>query len=134
MMRLRPLEPADLEVVRELRNRNREWFFHDQEITAEQQRRWFEGLASRPVRFYVIEEDELVVGTISVTETPEGREVGNLLLDEAYRGRGLMSRAIEQVIGEPGKYFALVRPDNANSLRLFERAGFRARHLYLERT
>lgn len=132
-MRLRPLESRDLEVLRELRNRNREWFFHDKEISAEQQRRWFEGLASRPVRFYVIEEVDRVVGTISITETPEGREVGNLLLDEGYRGRGLMGRALEQVTKEPGRYFALVKPGNTSSLRVFERAGFTARHLCLER-
>jgi RimJ/RimL family protein N-acetyltransferase len=132
-MQLRLLERRDLETVRELRNRNREWFFDDREVTAERQREWFESLARKPVRFYVIEEDGRVVGTISVTEMPEGREIGNLLLDDAYRGRGLMSRAIEQLTEEPGTYFALLKPDNASSLRVFERLGFRSRHVYLER-
>lgn len=132
-MRVRSIEERDLEVVRDLRNRNRDWFFDAREVSAEQHRAWFEALPNRRIRFYVIEEDDDVVGTLSVTDTSEGREVGNLVLDDAYRGRGLMARALELVCTEPGPYFAYVKPDNEASRRLFERAGFGARHIHFER-
>jgi RimJ/RimL family protein N-acetyltransferase len=132
-VRLRLIEEADLERVRELRNANRRWFFHDEEIVPEQHRTWFAGLGATEARFYVIEEDGAVVGTISATTTAAGCEIGNLILGEAYRGRGLMRRAIEQLTAEPGRYFCEVKPDNEHSLRVFERAGFRPTHVVLER-
>jgi RimJ/RimL family protein N-acetyltransferase len=132
-MRLRLLEQRDLERVRELRNRNRSWFFDDAEITAEQQQRWFESLPGRPLRFYVIEEDGAVAGTISVTETREGNEIGNLILDEAYRGRGLMTQAVARLTEQPGRYFSRVKTDNAASVGVFLRAGFTEEHVVLSR-
>lgn len=133
-MRVRPIEERDLEAVLWLRNRNRMWFFYDAEVSAEDHRAWFDSLAQRPIRFYVIEEDDTVVGTVSVTETAEGREVGNLLLHDAYRGRGLMAKALELVCGESGRYFARVKPDNEASRRVFERAGFDLRYVHFERS
>jgi RimJ/RimL family protein N-acetyltransferase len=132
-MRLRPLEEADLETVRLLRNRNRQSFFHDDEVTPDQQQRWFESLSGRPVRFYVIEEGGTVVGTVSATETPEGVKIGNLIIDEAHRGRGLMRRALEDLTRAPGRYYGLVKPDNAVSLRVFARAGFEPLCVRVER-
>jgi RimJ/RimL family protein N-acetyltransferase len=131
---LRPLEERDLDAVRELRNRNREWFFDTAEVSAEQQRRWFDGLADRGVRFYVIEEDGRVVGTASVSEREDGFEIGNLTLDDAYRGRGLMTEVVGELTREPGIYFSLVKPDNVASARVFERAGFAVTSLRFERT
>jgi RimJ/RimL family protein N-acetyltransferase len=132
-MALRLLEERDLDAVRELRNRNRRWFFDDRELSVEQQRTWFAALADRPVRFYVIEDDGAVVGTISVTDRGDGVEVGNLILDEAHRGRGLMARAVAEVTGAPGRYFADVQPRNEASLRVFERAGFAPVFVRVER-
>lgn len=132
-MRLRLIESRDLDVVRELRNRNRAAFFQHDEITPVQQREWFSRLQSSDSRFYVIEKDDHVVGTISVTETPDGREIGNLILDDPYRGQGLMAHAVAELTKAPGTYFARVKPGNEDSLRVFERAGFTRHHVYLER-
>src|SRR5688572_1398420 len=123
-MRIRPLTRDDLETVRDLRNANRHAFFDDREISAEEQARWFERLSERPVKFYVIEKDGRVIGTISLTETREGREVGNLVLDPAYRGQGIMRHAVEQLCAEPGTYFAEVKAGNDPSLRVFTATGF----------
>jgi RimJ/RimL family protein N-acetyltransferase len=122
-MRLRPLTRADLEIVRLLRNQNRDAFFDAREIAADRQIAWFETLPPTSA-FFVIEEDHRVVGTISVKEQPDGREVGNLLLDPAYRGRGLMRQAVEQVTARPARYFTEVKPDNRPSLNVFRAAGF----------
>lgn len=132
-MILRPIEERDLEVVRRLRNESRSWFFFDGEIDAEQQRRWFAQLPGQGVRFYVIEVDGSVVGTASARDTPEGTEIGNLLLDPAQRGRGLMHQAVDELTRAPGTYFGLVKPDNENSIRVFERSGFAGRYLRLEK-
>jgi RimJ/RimL family protein N-acetyltransferase len=132
-MRLRLLEERDLDAVRELRNRNRRWFFDNSEVSAEQQHEWFAGLPTRPVRFYVIEDEGAVVGTISATERGDGVEIGNLILGETHRGRGLMARAVAELTGAPGRYFAEVQPGNESSLRVFERAGFAPVSLRVER-
>lgn len=132
-MRLRLIEEGDLETVRELRNRNREWFFDEREITATQQAAWFASLREKPIRFYVIEEDGAVVGTISVAESEDGMELGNLIVDDRYRGRGLMAEAVAELCRAPGTYFARVKPGNEASAHVFERAGFAVRHLHFER-
>lgn len=123
-VRLRFLTADDLETVRQLRNANRHSFFDDREISAEDQRRWFERLPERPVRFMVIELDQRVIGTISVAETSVGKEIGNLILDPQYRGRGIMRRAVEQLTVEPGRYVAEIKVDNQPSQRVFAAAGF----------
>lgn len=132
-MRVRPIEEEDLEAVRQLRNRNREWFFDAGEVSVAQQAAWFESLRSKPIRFYVIEEAGAVVGTISVAERDDGREIGNLILDEGYRGRGLMADALAELCRAPGTYYARVKPGNEASAHVFERAGFAIRHLHFER-
>jgi RimJ/RimL family protein N-acetyltransferase len=123
-MHLRLLARADLEAVRLLRNNCREAFFDSREIDAGQQVAWFERLDRASVSFFVIEEDGVVVGTVSVTDRPDAREVGNLTLHPSCRGRGLMRQAVVQLTALPGCYVAEIRPDNARSLRVFRAAGF----------
>lgn len=123
-MRLRPVSRADLDRVRQLRNANREWFFNSREISAAEQSAWFEALATRPVQFFVIEDEDRIVGTISLTVRGDQIEVGNLTLDAAARGRGMMRQAVAAVTARPGRYFAEVKSDNERSLRVFRAAGF----------
>lgn len=72
----------------------------------------------------VIELDQRVIGTISVAETGEGTEIGNLILDPQCRGRGIMRHAVEQLTLEPGHYVAEIKADNEPSRRVFAAAGF----------
>lgn len=132
-VRLRLIEEGDLEVVRELRNRNREWFFDDREITAAQQAAWFKSLRGKPIRFYVIEDAGTVIGTISIDEGEAGMEVGNLILDARFRGQGVMAEAVAELCSAPGVYYARVKPGNDASINVFGRAGFALRHLHFER-
>ena len=99
-------------------------FIDSREISAAQQLEWFERLDSKPVTFFVIEEDGSVVGTVSVTVRSGDREIGNVVLDPAYRGRGLMRRAVEQLTAPAGDYFADVKAGNVSSLNVFRGAGF----------
>ena len=123
-MRLRPLALADLEAVRLLRNQHREFFFDSREIDRDQQLAWFARLSTRPVAFYVIEEDGRVAGTVSVTRQAGGQEIGNQLLAAEYRGRGLMRAAVAQLAASPGHYYAAVKPGNTASLNVFRALGF----------
>jgi RimJ/RimL family protein N-acetyltransferase len=123
-MPLRPLAESDLDTVRRLRNANREYFFDDAEVSAEQHAVWFRGLAAKPVDFYVIEDHGAVVGTVSATRSAAGVEIGNLALDPRSRGRGLMRTAVLQLTTAPGHYFAEVKAGNAPSVAVFEATGF----------
>jgi RimJ/RimL family protein N-acetyltransferase len=123
-VQLRPLAEPDLETIRLLRNRDRHAFFDNRAITPEAQRQWFAALRATPVEFFVIEDDGRVVGTISVTTTAEGKEIGNLVLDAACRGRGLVQRAVTQLTTAPARYFARVKAGNTPSQRVFRATGF----------
>lgn len=123
-MHLRPIEAADLETIRALRNRYRQWFFDNREITRETHTRWFKALATKPIDFFVIEDDGRVVGTISVTTSADGMEIGNLLLDPECRGRGIMRHAVAELTAEPGRYVAHVKNGNTPSERVFLASGF----------
>ena len=123
-MQLRPLAEPDLDTIRLLRNRNRQFFFYDAEISPAQQAAWFRSLRDNPIDFYVIEEDGAVVGTISANTYPEGIEIGNLLLDESARGKGYMRDAVRQLTTEPGHYFAKVKVGNTPSIAVFIDTGF----------
>lgn len=123
-MRVRPLKETDLEAVRRLRNADRAAFFDSREISPEDQRRWFAELPAS-VSFYVLEEEGEVIGAVSLTDQgPDGIEVGNVLLDRCYRGRGLMTAAIRDLCAGPARYFARILPGNTASQSLFGRVGF----------
>ena len=130
---LRKLQEKDLEILRQMRNENREWFFHNASISTEEQQHWYDNLPAN-LSFYVLEEDGRIIGSVSLTEHLEGVEVGNILLDAKYRGRGLMHVAISNLISQaPGKrYYARVLAGNENSLRLFRSSGFKDVYITLE--
>jgi RimJ/RimL family protein N-acetyltransferase len=125
-VRLREIAEADLDIVRALRNESREWFFDNRVISREGLRHWFKTIANRPIDFFVLDEGGRAIGTISVATSADGKEIGNLLLDPAWRGRGLMHAAVAQLTTEPGRYFARVKPGNTASERVFLRCGFTA--------
>jgi RimJ/RimL family protein N-acetyltransferase len=123
-VQLRLIEERDLEAVRALRNSNRRWFFDDREVTPAQHRRWFEALAGGPTRFYVMEEDGEVVGTISLKALADGTELGHVIVSAGRRGRGLARLAIERLTASPGTYLVDVRAGNQAAIALYERTGF----------
>lgn len=121
-MNLREINEKDLETTRELRNKNKEWFFTSEYITTEQHRQWF--LKPRSGHFYVIEENNKTIGTIGLKEEAEEIEVFALTMDDAYRGKGHMKKAIQQLTSDGRRYYAQIMPNNLNSIRVFEKAGF----------
>jgi len=83
----------------------------------------------RPV---VIYEDEIPVGFATFGYIPaDGRcWISHLMVDESHQGRGLGSRALEQLLDRMsaesggGRILVAVNPDNDTALRLYETFGF----------
>ena len=138
-VRLDSIVEDDLEFLRQLRNRERRWFFDQTEITPEAQRAWHRSLGANPDNhWFMVRVGNAPAGCFSIKVGGDGRaEVRCILLDETFRGRGVMTRAIGAAmdrIGRHLRYFAEVLPDNDPSLGLFDRLGFARRFVMVERT
>jgi len=125
-MKIKKLKKEHLDALRQMRNKSRQWFFNKDEITPDQQRAWYASICNNPkVRFYIIEIDDEVAGSLSLTKTKEGIEVGNVLLDDRFRGQGIMTKAIRKLTKSKNKDFcARILLENIDSQNLFERCGF----------
>lgn len=139
---LERLESKDLELLRKLRNGNRHSFFDVRHVSPEDQRVWWHRYQHEwpsTVEFYSIHlNNTLTVGflsvrhlkTITMAHPPyvlQIKEIGNILLQLRYRGRGIMHEAITEArrLHDPLTFWvSFVKDDNQPSLRLFERQGF----------
>ena len=129
---------GDLEFLRQLRNQERRWFFDQREITPQAQTAWHQQLGRDPQNhWYMIRAGNQPAGCFSIKVADDGRaEVRCILLSPAFRGKGVMTRAIEAAMAQLGphlRYFSEVMPDNDASLKLFGRLGFSQRFVMLER-
>lgn len=123
-MKIRLIEEKDLPVCRKLRNDNRHWFYDCGPVSEERHRAWYNHVKDKH-EFYVIEEDGKVIGTISSKKVGlSAYEIGNLTLDEEYRGRGLMTEAVKLMMNTYFDYYATTLPENVKSQAVFLRAGF----------
>jgi RimJ/RimL family protein N-acetyltransferase len=130
---IRPLTYWDTEYLRRLRNSQRKNFFDQRLVSDHEQQRWWTRyqydpmlsmgticMNNRPIGFFSIR--------LIVTGSPfEVYEIGNLLLDPEYQGRGIMLEALELMnckATQPAFWVAHVKPGNKASLRMFEKAGF----------
>ena len=87
---LRPLVRAELESLRQLRNKNRHMFVYSGYITPEDQQAWFENYLKTPgdYLFSVYYENDWV-GSVSLYNVSDGyAEFGRLLIDKAKTKRG----------------------------------------------
>lgn len=125
-MKIKKLKKEHLDALRQMRNKNRQWFFDKNEITPDQQRAWYASICDNTkVRFYIIEIENEVAGSLSLTKTKEGIEIGNVLLDDRFRGQGIMTKAIRKLVKTKNKVFcARILLENIDSQNLFERCGF----------
>lgn len=95
---------------------------------------WFDArLADPRTRIWIVERDAAPVGGIRLQDKGDGPEIA-IYIDAPARGAGVAGAALGLALDEahsvwPGsEAIARVRPDNAASRRLFERAGFALRH------
>jgi hypothetical protein len=104
---LRSIEAGDQELLRAWKNANRQFFFFQQVIEPEMQRRWFAGYEQRPDdHMFMVMVDGVPAGCMAVRLLEDGTlDVYNVILgDEAFKGSGTMSRALRLMSG-----FALAR-------------------------
>lgn len=138
-VQLDQIRAEDLEFLRRLRNAERRWFFDQTEITPDAQAAWYRSLQhDRRSRWFMVRVGGERAGCFSIrVDEHERAEVRCILLSPEFRGQGVMNKAIGDAMTEMGdhlRYFTEVMPDNENSLKMFERLGFRPRFVSLERT
>jgi UDP-2,4-diacetamido-2,4,6-trideoxy-beta-L-altropyranose hydrolase len=132
--RLRPVGPDDMLAIWRLANdpavRSRS--LSTESIPLEDHARWFAGkLASRDTRIWVFDLEGLVAAQIRYDLVePELAEI-SFVVAAPFRGRGLGSRLLDatrvpaaEQLGA-ARLRAIVRRENAASMRVFQKAGFR---------
>jgi RimJ/RimL family protein N-acetyltransferase len=85
---------------------------------------WFTAALSDPARVLLI--GELDGGKVGMVRIDRGHETEvSINLNPAFRGRGLSLDLLNAALAtETGPILAVIRPNNAASIRLFEWAGF----------
>lgn len=135
---LRPLEARDIEELRILRNKNREFFFQSCQISEEQQKAWFQNYLSKndDVMFAVelIDRPGEFIGAIAIydiNQTSGVAECGRTVLDKdkaPLKGIGteVTAAACHVAFTQLGvkKIIAEILKSNKRILKVDTRAGF----------
>ena len=98
---LRSANAADLKNLRHWKNQRREFFFHKEEISPEQQNRWFEAYQARPDDFmFMVMVGEEPAGCMGIRLVDGNTwDVYNVILGVSeLRGSGLMSSALQALL------------------------------------
>ncbi|MGA7988068.1 MAG: GNAT family N-acetyltransferase [Candidatus Dormiibacterota bacterium] len=101
-----------------------------QPVTREDHERWFAMRRDDPsVHLWIADEHGIPVAQVRVDVVPPAGVV-SVAVAVSHRGRGLGSEVLRAMVSEIAEddrvrvLRALVHPDNAHSIRAFERAGF----------
>lgn len=133
---LRPLAEQDVEALRILRNKNKQFFYSDTEITQEQQEQWFKRYLAKKndIMFAVhaqIENTDMFAGATALYNMSDTRcEFGRFVIDDSFRGRGLGRDALVATMGiafgqlKMKSMHLSVLECNCRALDLYERLGF----------
>lgn len=121
MMIIRRLEERDVEEVSRLNGRafSMPWLPED-----------FRHLVSDVNSlYYVAEEDGRIVASLGVTNVVSEGNINNVVVEEAYRGRGIATKMLELLLKEGEAmgivdYTLEVRVSNAPAIALYEKLGF----------
>ncbi|HYA57165.1 MAG TPA: GNAT family N-acetyltransferase [Thermoplasmata archaeon] len=87
-------------------------------------------LGRSPFRFLVFEADGQIVGTTMVSFTPRAGYLAMVVVDPAYRGRGLARRLLEEaraITARRGRPYVVldVLDSNSRAVHLYDSAGYR---------
>lgn len=98
---LRSVNRSDLESLRQWKNQQKQFFFHQEEITANQQEKWFELFEQRPYDIMlIIEYKHQILGSMGVRWHNNQWDVYNVILGiKEFGGRGLMGFAFKEMLG-----------------------------------
>ena len=130
---LRPARDDDADRILEWRNDADAIRFSmsDRRVTGEDHARWFATRRHDPcVHLWIAEVDGTAVGQIRVDEEADGVGVVSIAVAPEHRGRGIGSEMLRTMADTAAAETAvrvlraLVHPDNVQSVRAFENAGF----------
>lgn len=136
---LNPMNEDSAEIYRRIRNmdENRKWFFHNEVISIDEQRRWYARYLTEDgdYMFGVFEKEcKKYIGGIGIYElnrTVLTAEVGRILIDRTYSGNGYGAEAIGGMVRFAREKLGLrslkahIWSENAASIRSFEKSGFK---------
>ena len=135
-MRLRPIERADIDMLRLWRNRDdaRKWFKDTQRVEAAQQLRWYDRYLSRSDDImFAVTSNSVSVGFVAIydaDEATQSAEIGRFLVCPDHQGQGHMFHACRLVIQTCREVLALsylrlsVHNENIRAIALYRRHGF----------
>lgn len=137
-VKIKSLEKGDIENLRILRNKQRNWFIYSEEITNEDQIKWFESykINKNDYMFSIhpINEQDRFIGAVAlyeINEESKTAEFGRLLIDkEAVKKKGLgydatmcaCSIGFEQL--GLNKILLEVFEENISAIKTYQKAGF----------
>lgn len=131
MIRLRRATIADADNLRAWRNESRESFFDTNEVNADDHRVWLQTQLLTPgCRIYIVENDTVSVGTISLYNIERTQaEMGRVAIGAQHRRKGYARGALAAVITEAkalglSSLRASVKAANHAARVLYADAGF----------
>lgn len=99
-MKLKPIEYRDIEKLRIWRNRNKDAFFYNKSISKKEQIKWFEGYSKQAdSQLYIIKYQNKDIGCIGYRPFKDCIELYNVIIDDRYSDKGLMSKAFNLLCG-----------------------------------
>jgi len=126
-LRIAMITNADLDWARKLRNKNRKAFFNSATINQNEMENWFRGIwsTSEP-DFYIIWLGDERVGTISAQKVGKLTKIGNVIIAEEYRARGILKEVLKLITKLYTKNFELeVKADNKFAADVYKALGFK---------
>ena len=131
MITLKEITLDDLEFARKLRNKFKNCFFNQKEIDEETHLDWFNKIqTNNRFRFFIIWLDKERIGTISLTDLEKDSEIGNVIIDKKYQGKGYLRQAIDKLLEKfkndyRQTFFVKVIPSNQNAILAYQALGFK---------
>lgn len=107
-LELRSAGEADLERLRQWKNEQRQFFFHQEKISVDQQRQWYESFEKRPndLMLMTVYEHQ-VFGCMGIRWREDHWDIYNVILGlQDFGGRGLMGLAFSALLD----YAAALKP------------------------
>ena len=138
MLRVRPVTEEDCRLLWEWVNESgvRQASFDSHHISWEEHSAWFRARCGDPHRaiFIVLDDDRHPVGQVRI-EPPDQAGGAEIIISITgdHRGKGLGTEALRAAcdayrpLGLAQRVMAYIKPENAASIRIFEKAGFTPR-------
>lgn len=101
---LRSASQSNLEYLRKWKNEQKQFFFHQEEITADQQEQWFGSFKQRPHDLMLMTEyNQQIFGCMGIRWQENHWDIYNVILGlQEFGGRGLMGLAFAALLDLAG--------------------------------